>query len=226
MKNTIIVYVFTLCAFIAHAQIDKTLENSWKLPAGKKVAMNLKFGSDIKVIAYNGSEVKLKTFLRASNEELFKVHQIEVNESTDMLNVEADYNFGQDKKKYQNGCWDCDQNWQPNCWCLRVNYEVLVPANVSLALETISGDIEITGLTSDIRAKSISGFVDVSLKPNARADLSFKSVTGEIYTDFENVKLDSRSTSYSKRLNAPLNGGGSKVTLETVSGDIFFRKGK
>jgi hypothetical protein len=58
-----------------------------------------------------------------------------------------------------------------------------------------------------------------------KANLNFKSVTGEIYSDFE-VKRDGKSTSYSKHLNAPLSGGGNRVALKKVSGDIFFRKAK
>jgi hypothetical protein len=226
MKNILSIIILNLCVVFAHAQIDKTLENSWKLPASKKVSLNLKFGGEIKVSPYNGSEVKLKTFLRASNADLFNIHQINVNETGEMLDVVADYQFGEDKKKYQNGCWNCEENRQPDCFCLRVRYEVLVPADAALNLETISGDIEISGMMGDIRAKSISGFVDLSMKPSAKADLSFKSVTGEIYTDFDGVKLDEKSTAYSKRLNAPLNGGGPRVALETISGDIYFRKGK
>ena len=92
-----------------------------------------------------------------------------------------------------------------------------------MELNSISGGIEIKGYRGAIRAKSISGFVDFSSPSSQGLDVAFKSVTGEIYTDFD-MKLDEGSTAWSKRLNRSVNGGGKKIALETVSGDIFFRK--
>jgi len=92
-----------------------------------------------------------------------------------------------------------------------------------IELNSISGGIEIKGYQGAIKAKSISGYVDFASAESTGLDLAFKSVTGEIFTDYE-LKLDENSTSWSKRLNRSLNGGGKKVSLETVSGDIYFRK--
>lgn len=227
MKNHIltIILIFSAVLFTnAQDYYQTTLNNTYKLPASKKVSLNLKFARDIKV-NIGGNEVQLKTFLKATNEEIAKVHIIDVEESSDQLRVDTDYKFPKDDNRKRNQCWNCDgKSWDGReCLCLEVRYELIVPSSVSLTLETISGDIEIKGLPNEIYAKSISGFVDLSLNSSAKADLNFKSVTGEIYSDFD-VKLDGKSTSYSKRLSAPINGGGARVALETVSGDIFFRK--
>ncbi len=228
MKNyiSIIIILFGAISFTnAQDYYQTTLNNTYKLPASKKVSMNLKFAHDIKVTVGSGSEVQLKTFVKATNEEIAKYHIIEVEESSDRLRVDTDYKFPKDDDRKRNQCWSCEENnWQGQpCMCLEVRYELVMPSSASLSLETISGDIEIKGLPNEVYAKSISGFVDLALNSSAKADLSFKSVTGEIYSDFD-VKLDGKSTSYSKRLNAPLNGGGARVALETISGDIFFRK--
>ncbi|MDX1943598.1 MAG: hypothetical protein SFU99_23730 [Saprospiraceae bacterium] len=231
MKNyiiTAIIMIYAIPFTVAQNYYEATLNNSYKLPASKKVSMNLKFARDIKVSVGSGNEVHLKTYLKATNEEIAKMHTFDVEEGGEYLQVNTDYKLPKDETRKRNQCWGCDtENWGGGeCLCLETRYEVLVPAGASISLETISGDIEIKGLPNGIYAKSISGFVDLALQSNAKADLNFKSVTGEIYTDFDNIKLDGKSTSYSKRLNAPLNGGGSRVSLETVSGDIFFRKGK
>ena len=245
MKNFIIFFIanviFTSSAW---AQMEKTAENSWALPASKEVSMNLKFASDIQVTTHSSNTVKLKTYLKVSNEELFKVHTMTATEGSE-LRVNTDYDF-EDRKDYEDQCWNCNDDWDRNCFCVQVRYELMVPANTELNLETISGDIKLSGLTGNLNIKtisgdvetqlanmsgriylkSISGAVDVALKTNQRADLRFKSVTGEIYTDFDDVTLDENSSSFSKRLNTSLNGGGSLLELETVSGDIFFRKGR
>lgn len=227
MKNIICFLIMVLSFHFATAQIERTLDNAYKLPASKRVSLNLKFARDIKVSIGGGNEVQLKSYVKATDETIAKVHTIEVEEGSDQLRIETDYKFPDAEKRKRNNCWSCDdKNWEgQSCMCLEVRYELIVPSGALVSLETISGDIEIKGLPSEILAKSISGYVDLSLQSNAKADLSFKSVTGEIYSDFD-VKLDGKSTSYSKRLSAPLNGGGARVALETVSGDIFFRKVK
>lgn len=245
MKNLIFILIFNVIAYTAAwAQIDKTEENSWALPASKEVSMNLKFANDIQVTTHNSNTVVLKTFLKVSNEDLFKVHTMKVSEG-DVLRVNTDYDFD-DRKGYKDQCWNCNKNWDEACFCLQVRYELVVPAKTNLSLETISGDIKLNGLTGalhiksisgdvetqltdltgDVYLKSISGAVDIAFNVRKGANLRFKSVTGEIYTDFDNITLDGNSSSYSKRLHTPLNGGGPLVELETVSGDIFFRKGK
>ena len=81
MKNYIfiIIIIFGALSFTnAQDYYQKTLNNTYKLPASKKVSMNLKFARDIKVTVGSGSEVQLKTYVKATNEEIAKYHVIEV----------------------------------------------------------------------------------------------------------------------------------------------------
>lgn len=206
-----------------NAQIEKIQDDNFKLPANKKVKLNLKFARNIKVNTWSKKELGLKTYLKMSEAEFEKIHIKEVLEQDDRLVINTDYENMRSHGKYN--CWSCDNDEYngKECVCFETRYEILLPSDANLSLETISGNIEIKGLTGKIRAKSISGFVDVGLKPNTKSNLRFKSVTGEIYTDF-NIELDKNSSSYSKKLNTRINGGGDLVSLETVSGDIFFRK--
>ncbi|MEO0341574.1 MAG: hypothetical protein AAF242_20490, partial [Bacteroidota bacterium] len=126
------------------------------------------------------------------------------------------------KGDYNYNCWSCESP-REGCYCLDFEFVVYAPSNVKLNLSTISGDIEIPKWEGAIRAKSISGALDVSMNPRVAKDIKVKSVTGEVYTDLD-IRLDEGSTSYSKRMNTSLNGGGSLTRLETVSGDIFIRK--
>lgn len=97
------------------------------------------------------------------------------------------------------------------------------PLNVS----SVSGDVKLNGLGgSAVEAKTVSGDVDLSWPPAQAAELSLKSITGEVYADpavsFTNLKAKSYvgyqlHGSYGQ-------GGGPLVKLESVSGDVFFRK--
>jgi DUF4097 and DUF4098 domain-containing protein YvlB len=94
-------------------------------------------------------------------------------------------------------------------------------------VNTISGNIDIAGLNGALEAKSISGFVDVAWSPSTGAELSLKTITGEVYTDqdiaFSNHK-DNPMVGY--QLHGTLKGSGPLVKLESISNDVYFRKRK
>jgi hypothetical protein len=148
-------------------------------------------------------------------------------------------------------------------YCAKIEYEVTVPAGTPLRITTLTGDVDLSGLSGAITAKtvsgdlllsalsgpvnvrsvsgdvklnglsgsaveavSVSGDVDLTWPPAKAAELSLKSITGEVYADpavsFSNLKAKSYvgyqlHGSYGR-------GGGPLVKLESVSGDVFFRK--
>lgn len=239
----ILVLLLGITSFAVAQNMTKVEETTYKIPSGKKIDANLKFAKDIVISSWNRSEIGLKKTITYSEEALLAVDKQTVNEKNGTLIIETDYDM-KDRDNDRYNCWSCnDDNWNGReCVCFQISYELLLPTGMSLELETISGDIsmgnysggemnlnsisggiEIKDYRGSIRAKSISGFVDFTSPGNQGVDVAFKSVTGEIYTDFD-MKLDEGSTAWSKRLNRSVNGGGKKVALETVSGDIFFRK--
>ncbi|GJM32979.1 MAG: hypothetical protein DHS20C18_19800 [Saprospiraceae bacterium] len=221
MKKIIILVLSVAYLSVGFSQKEKIDEQWYAVPVSKKVNLNLKFGSNIEVQPTTQTKLGIKTIITYKNEADLKIHQMQVEENKNELRIVADMN-----KEYLNSksdkwnCWDCEKT---DCQCYRIAFVVMVPKDVELNLETISGNIEIPQLKNTIQAKSISGFIDVGIGANAQRQLNFKSVTGEIFTDFD-LTLDKNSTPFSKKLNAPLNGGGPMLALETISGDIFFRK--
>ncbi len=223
MKRAIYI---TLLGFVLTFQLSaqqKIIEKNFPLPRGKKVNLNLKFGQHITVQTWDKSEVAFKAVIDYQLEGLKEAHTIDIDDNSNELRIATDYDL-KGKKDIWRDCNQQQQYFGPGSYCLRVNYEIILPKAAIARLETISGNIEIKDFKGDLRAKSISGFVDLALPANHSTELKFKSVTGEIYTDFD-IELDKRSTAYSKKVATSLNGGGSNLlALETVSGDIFFRK--
>ena len=99
-----------------------------------------------------------------------------------------------------------------------------------VVVRSVSGDIKLTNLSgSEIEAKTVSGDVDLSWPPAQAAELSLHTVTGEVYADpavtFSNLKQRSY-VGYELHGRYAGRGSGPLVKLESVSGDVFFRKEK
>ena len=106
--------------------------------------------------------------------------------------------------------------------------------NVSgpVVANTISGDIQVRfspvaqGPSS---ISTVSGDVDVSMPTNTKATLKLRSISGEVYTDFDmsiGKNQDALRHIGGQVVDGTINGGGTAVSLKTVSGDIYLRKAK
>jgi DUF4097 and DUF4098 domain-containing protein YvlB len=99
-----------------------------------------------------------------------------------------------------------------------------------LVLSTISGNINISygGNVPDkpVSINAVSGEIDITLPSSTPANLELRTVGGNFYSDFdftspkENLKRVGGS-----ELTYSLNGGGPKISIATVSGNVYIRKG-
>lgn len=78
-------------------------------------------------------------------------------------------------------------------------------------------ELELASLDGDIKAETVNGGVRLTIPEGAKADILARTVNGGIGVD--NLKLDSSERSR-RRLEAKLNGGGSKIEVETTNGGI------
>lgn len=105
----------------------------------------------------------------------------------------------------------------------------------AVVANSISGNIEVkftslpTGKT--VAISTISGDIDMALPAAAKGNLTMKALDGEIYTDFDiqHKGTDKETGSLRKiaggnTLQGTINGGGTDVRLNVISGDIFLRK--
>jgi len=224
MKYTF--YLFFSCLFSIGlvAQEEKLIEQNFALPQGKKLDLELKFGSDIMIDTWDKTEVNFKAIISYNEPGIEQVHTMDVYETDNFLSITTDYDFD----AHEPSNWNCNQHnrnyYNKDRYCIKVRYELTLPVNAKVRLETIAGNIEVKDFRGEMKAKSISGYVDVSLAATHQTRLKFRSVTGEIYTDFD-IELADNSSAYAKKLSTEINGGGEHLlSLETVSGDIFFRK--
>ncbi|GAB3306227.1 DUF4097 family beta strand repeat-containing protein [Hymenobacter tenuis] len=97
-----------------------------------------------------------------------------------------------------------------------------------------SGDITVryTSLGSGPSAiTNISGAIDVALPAATKASLMMRTISGEVYTDFDMALPKPANGSGltqigGQTLNGAINGGGTSISLKNVSGDVYVRKAK
>lgn len=109
---------------------------------------------------------------------------------------------------------------------LDIDFEVLMPAESELKMETINGDIELHKLTGPLDISTINGEIDLFINKNRKVDLSLKTINGTMYTDLD-MDISPTKNNLCKvggNVDTKLNGGGIDVNLETINGTIYIRK--
>jgi len=206
---------------------QEVFEKTFDLSGNKKVDLNLKFADNIIITKSTDNKMYFKSTVLINDGELNHAHKTKIDEDEFEIEIETSLdekilkNVKTEKKDD-----DCDSYFSSDCYriCADIKFEIQIPANTSLTLETISGNIELRGIQGAVNIKSISGFVDISWG-NVGADLKLKTITGEIYSNLELNNMANKEQSFiGSNITAEYNGGGVPVKIETISSDIFVRK--
>jgi len=103
-----------------------------------------------------------------------------------------------------------------------------------VVLSTISGDVDVvfTELNVDkpLSFASVSGDIDITLPAKVGVDVEMNTVTGAIYSDFDFPTKEGdknlKKIGGGGGVKSELNGGGVRLKVTNVSGNIYLRKGK
>ncbi|WP_026630217.1 hypothetical protein [Dyadobacter alkalitolerans] len=230
MKNRLLIIVLALLAGPLSAQ--KIIEKKLPYKEGQTANLNLKFADSIQVRYWDKEEVYVKIRAVINNNQLNDALLVTDRATSDEVIVEVGFD---DKLLRQGKAEDCPGNnrssWndkdgkQRYYLCKEINYQVFLPRNAKLKLETIDGNIDIQGATTTVHAKTISGFVDMSWPKSRGINVAMKTITGQVYSDFDidfkNKKEKNPIVGY--LLEGTLNGGGPEVKLESISNDVYLR---
>jgi DUF4097 and DUF4098 domain-containing protein YvlB len=97
---------------------------------------------------------------------------------------------------------------------------VKIPQNSSLEINTVSADIEVTGVAGEQSLESVSGDIEAEAHGS---DMDVNSVSGDIEVEGDNQSMRSRFTSVSGDIDTENLSG--EIGAESVSGDVLVASG-
>ncbi|HYR10139.1 MAG TPA: DUF4097 family beta strand repeat-containing protein [Longimicrobium sp.] len=174
---------------------------------------------DVRAEAASGDQVEVVG--RRSGDDADRV-RIEVVEGDDGVVICAIYpnrrggsNSG---RRSEDPCNDNHGDGEIDAEDARVDFTVRVPAGVKFASRTVAGNVNATGLSSDVDVATVSGDVTVSTTGTARAATVSGDVTATFgETDGEEMDFASVSGNVTLRLAGNV---GAQVSAQTLTGDI------
>lgn len=228
---TIILSCLLMIATSSAYSQSKTISRDFPLPSRKKLSMELKFADSIFIKAHNADHVQLKAIVTVNSGKLNDAFLLESTTEPNLLFIKTDWDAAMLKKGSIGDCPGADKangityyNGQGYV-CSHIRIEIAVPRNAELKVSSISGNIEVHGMENSLEAKSISGFVDVAWPDKNGAEVSLKTINGEIFSNLPVVINNNDSQAgVGSRITGKLGDGRKQVRIESISGNLFFRK--
>lgn len=209
MKWVTIIIVVWLGTVSAGAQqvIERHIDFSGK----ESVKLNLQIADSINIRTWKKNEVYVRASVNINENKDNAAYVTSFDSSGSSVIVDAKF-----RDNYFKGKTNC-------CNKSEIYWQVIMPERKALSVESINADVTIVGQTDEMKVKTISGFIDLSASAGRDADVDFSTVSGTIYSD-QNLISQKSSTGLPVKITGKLNNGGSAMKLETISGDIYFRK--
>lgn len=222
-----IIYTITLCFLVISAAFTQKIVNkTLSLKEGQKIELDLKFGDNIIIKAWDKKEVGFSASVKVNNNKLNDALIISFTEK-DNLRIASDFDDTMLKNAKSEDCPGSSNNsfFDGTRICSEIKYEIYLPKNADVEVETINANIEIIDHEGPMYAKSISGFIDVTRGSDKGVDLTLKTITGEFFSDL-NIAFEGSEREFSpggQRISGEVNGGGIPLYLETISSNIYLR---
>ncbi|MBO3697972.1 hypothetical protein [Roseivirga sp. E12] len=229
MKKLSLIIMFVLFAQAVFAQ-QEVFEKSIKYK-DQRIDLRADFASQVAVSNWDKNEVMIKITYEINGGELNEAVDIDLREQDHRIKLKLEI----DEKMMRNSnVRDCDKE-DAMTWgsrngprvCAEVFVEVFMPKGTDLVMETVIADVLVSGEFKDLDIKTVTGDIDLTWPEKHGADIQLKTVNGSIYTnfDFKRTKDKGLPIISSHDLETIYKDGGRYMKLETVTSDIYLRKG-
>lgn len=218
MRLLTILFCAIACQAIAQSKIVK---ETVPVAGQQYLDLDFAFADDIQIKNWDKKEVYVEVSVNIQNGEYNDIFTLESRSTSSSISIEMDRDMWKKIEKDQRGNWN-------NCWTSEINYTVYAPKGLKISAETISGNFTLTYSGSILNLKTISGDVDITIPSDKGMDFKAKTISGEVFSDIE-IDFPHGKEGLRQIVGMNVRGrigpGGDESNLETISGDIFLRKG-
>jgi hypothetical protein len=208
-------------------QAQKTFTQSINTKNAKEVSFDLDFADDIIIEVWKKSEVFVEAVVNINANKHNDNFRFELKEIGDQIVLKAEI---EDLDKIGEVTQIRDKEGDlyitnSRTVDLDITFKIKVPGDIAVALKTINGNIISKNIDNEIALKTISGEIDIAMDSKKSFDLIMKTITGDMFTDFEFEQPEkSKFIHIGGSIETEINGGGFPIELNTISGNIYFRK--
>ena len=212
--------ILCVVALGATAQTKRVTETT-SVSGQTLLDLEFTFADDIVFKTWDKNEVLVEVDVNINDGEYNDIFSLQTTTSSGTIRIAMDKDMWKKIEKDQKGNWN-------NCWSSEINYTVYAPKNMTLKANTISGNYLLTYTGSPAQLKTISGEIDITVPDKSGLDFKAKTITGEVYTDID-IQFPNGTNGLKQVVGQNVQGrignGGKESSLETISGNIYLRKG-
>jgi len=200
-----IVYLFVLAAgltfLVATTAAAQDFQKSYQIPAGGSIRVG-NISGDVTVTGYDGTAITVTGTKQGPDKDTVTIEDRSTGNNVDI------------GVRYPHHCNDCNAS---------VQFQIQVPRSISYnfsGIHSISGDVNVTGITGRLEAATVSGTVHVT---DVAGSVSAKSVSGDVDVQIsrlegtDDMTFSTVSGSVTARMPAALDG---QVEMSSFSGSI------
>lgn len=206
-------FIFAAALLVSGNLIASVTEEetfSFKLDDGGRFSVSNVNGS-ITVTGGSGDSIEIVAIKKADNQE--DLDQIEIVISNSASEVSIETELGE-----SNGWWSHSDGSG------RVTYKIMVPSATTLdSIETVNGDVYISGVSGKVVAESVNGDLEIS---NLVGDVRLATVNGGIDADFDKLEGDQsvKAETVNGRVTITLpDDADCEISADTLNGGINAR---
>ncbi len=181
----------------------------------EKLELGFDFANEIELINWEKNEVVIKVSVTINDGEDDEIFELITRKHDGVVSVNL--NLDNWKNQWsQNDCYHTSE----------INYTVYFPSSMKLEAKSISGNFTLKTLNGQAVVKTISGDIDLTVPDGL--DFNAKTITGEIYSDLEieyPFGREGLNQIVGMKVKGKVKNGSAYQNLETISGNIYLRKG-
>ena len=183
---------------------------SYELDEGGRFSISNINGS-ISVTGGSGDTVEIVATKKADNQKDLDDIEIDISQSSTEIRVKTE--LGKSDKWYSSGSSSGE-----------VGYEIIVPEGTELdSVDTVNGDVTISGVSGDVEAESVNGSLEVS---DLAGNVRLSTVNGSVEAEFVRLEGDQKvkAETVNGRVTINLPGDADvKISADSLNGSINAR---